>query len=1057
MANVSSSLRHAITPPRFDRTKLHRERLVDRIHAHITRKLFAIVAPPGFGKSILLADFNIHTDLAVSWVRLNPADRDPMRFATVLAASLQKRFRRLRGQPNLDSLSGSPPEAVARTFIKVIEERVSEPFVIILDDVHLLNSSPSSLSLLNTLLLEGPDHMTVLAAGRELPDVSMAELVVDGEMAGIGQQDLELTRDELVVLIENQIGVVLEESEVDHILDETKGWITGALLLVNPANGDSTSLIQRGKPIVYEYLASVTLDDQPSELRDFMLDSSVLPVMTADDCNHVLGRGDSQRLLRRLVREGLFIMATDQSPRTYEYHPLFRRFLLETLTESNPRRLQKLQEAAAKHLADRGSVEDAVDLYFQAGEFKRAAVLVDKHVPTLFEKGRIETLERWATHFLGTNVSSQGLLLYMSATYADQGRLDEAESLLQPALDILMVAKSSKDRRMLARLETTAGFIALQRGRYSEVLKIAERVEKKLPRRGATQRRASCQRLRARAIHGMGGDIEEAERLAQEAVTLIERTDDAYTLAMALLDLSTIQDAMGKLMEAHTTSQKAHELFLKIGAPLALTISFNNLAFYAHLEGNYTDALDLFNEGLLYAHQAASPRYKTTIFFGQADLFCDMGLVFQAAELYGQGLRLAMRLDNENLIRYGYIQTSVMHRRCGTKKLAKEWLDRARAVGNGKGEHLGVAIQRASLDLSTSPADIQRELHRLLHKSNGTIRAHERTLLLYFMAKAEFSDEKFQSARNFLSEAFDWAGGHGTEQFIAGEMLYDEVMFEFAFNQLVLHPVMAVIQNRIDLMKTVARRYKKAETERSETEIEILKLNALGGSEVIFNNKPPPDLEPLPRLILFYVADRQPVGRDVLLESFWPESSMGRQVASLYTATYNLRQTLGGDPLHIEGALYKLNPAIVVDFDVEEFERTAKVAENTPPGDPRKYFAITEALNAYGGDFLPEYTLDWVLDRRRSLKMRYLQLLSLHAHEALVSGRPNEAADSLHKALEIDPLNDDLVLRYLKLLGRLGRRSEIVALYQRYVRRLAEELGLSPPSSIRELYTQLIA
>jgi ATP/maltotriose-dependent transcriptional regulator MalT/two-component SAPR family response regulator len=1028
---------------------------VDRIHAHIDRKLIAIIAPPGFGKSILLGDFNAHTDFATSWVRLGPADRDPMRLATVLAASLQKRFRRLRGQPSLDSLAGSPPEAVARTFIKVIEERIREPFVVILDDVHLLNSSPASLALLNTLLLEGPDRMTVVAAGRELPDVSMAKLVVDGEMAGIGQQDLELTRDELIAVIERQMGVVLEEGDADHIMEETKGWITGALLLVNPENADPTSLIKRGKPIVYEYLASVTLNDQPSELREFMLDSSVLPVMTAEDCNHVLDRRDCQHSLRRLVREGLFITATDQSPRTYEYHPLFREFLLATFAEDDPTRLKELRVAAAGRLADRSSIEDAVDLYFQADEFKHAALVVAKHVPALFEKGRIGTLEGWASRFLETCYPVQELLLYLSVAYTDRGILDKAETFLERALESLAEPKSPTEEGLLARAETVKGLIALQRGRYSEVLQIAESVEKNIPRPGNVLRKVSCLRLKARSIHGIGRDYIEAERHAQEAVSLIESTDDAYTFAMALLDLSTIQDAMGKLMEAQATSLRAHELLVKIEAPLALAISFNNLAFYAHLEGNYTDALDLFAEGLLYAHQAASLRYETTILFGQADLFCDMGLVFQASELYGQGLRLAMRLDNENLIRYGYTQISAMHRRCRTEKLAKEWLDRASAVGNGNGKHLGVAIQRASLDLSKSPADTQRNLHLLLRKSNGDMRAHERTLLMYFMAKAAFSEGNLQAAHNILSEGFDWAGGHGTEQFIAGEMMYDDAICEFAFNQLDLHPVMTVIQNRIELMKVVARRYKETETERSETA--ILKLNALGRSEVLLNNEPLPDLEPLPRQILLFVADRQTVGRDVMLECFWPDSSLGRQTASLYTATYNLRQALGSDPIVIEGAIYRLNPAIVVEFDVREFEQAVNLAENMPPGDPRKYFALTETLNAYGGDFLPEYTFDWVLERRRSLEMRYLQVLSLHADEALVSGRPNEAADSLHKALELDPLNDDLVLRYLRLLGGLGRRSEIVALYQRYVRRLAEELGLDPPSSVRELYTQLIA
>jgi ABC-type branched-subunit amino acid transport system ATPase component len=55
MAKLDPVLRHAITPPVFDgKTRYHRDRLVDAIHANIPRKLIAVAAPPGFGKTTLL-------------------------------------------------------------------------------------------------------------------------------------------------------------------------------------------------------------------------------------------------------------------------------------------------------------------------------------------------------------------------------------------------------------------------------------------------------------------------------------------------------------------------------------------------------------------------------------------------------------------------------------------------------------------------------------------------------------------------------------------------------------------------------------------------------------------------------------------------------------------------------------------------------------------------------------------------------------------------------------------------------------------------------------------
>ncbi|MES0339699.1 MAG: bacterial transcriptional activator domain-containing protein [Anaerolineales bacterium] len=48
-------------------------------------------------------------------------------------------------------------------------------------------------------------------------------------------------------------------------------------------------------------------------------------------------------------------------------------------------------------------------------------------------------------------------------------------------------------------------------------------------------------------------------------------------------------------------------------------------------------------------------------------------------------------------------------------------------------------------------------------------------------------------------------------------------------------------------------------------------------------------------------------------------------------------------------------------------------------------------------------------------------------------------------------------MHFLEALGRLGRRSEVVEHYQRYVRLLSDELGLDPPDEVRELYTRLIS
>jgi ATP/maltotriose-dependent transcriptional regulator MalT/two-component SAPR family response regulator len=1049
---LDSVLRHAITPPTFDPTKLHRERLVDAIHANIPRRLIAIAAPPGYGKTTLLADFNAHTELPVCWIRLTEADSDLMRLVSVLAASLQRRFRRLRDQPPLASLTGSTPAGIARAFADAIDERVGEAFVIVLDDVHLVNRSRPVLAFLDSFLETQPDQVTLIAAGREVLDVSLAKLMAEGSLAGLGPHDLALDRNELIALTRMQIGVELDEEKAERLLDETRGWITGVMLsgmLSGRAMGD---LGQGARPMVYEYLASVVLNRQPDDLRRFMLDSAVLPVMSAAACDHVLQRSDSDRYLPRLVRGGLFVTATDESPRTYEYHPQFRSFLLEALQGSDPDHLRSLQIHAAGFLAESGSPEYAVDLFLNAGAVRRAAAQAEKHAREMFKAGRTQTLTLWAERLDAAGASAPRVFLYLAKAYTDQGNLEAAETALVQAFRMLEAGPSSKPVQAAAEIQR--GLIALRRGRFREAQAAAGRAEQLLAGHGDPVQRAMALRLTGLAMARERGELNEAENRLRRAVRLLSRGAYPYDLATLLADLSMIQTALGKGLEAHATSVRAHEVLQDVGAPYPLATSLNNLGIDAHFQGRCMEAMELFTEAAKQARQAGSPRLEAVILFGQADLFSDMDLALQAAELYAQGLALAAKLDDTHLLRYGCVQSSVLHRRRGGVSLAHDWLRRALSLQEGGTASAAAEIQVAALEAAAGPRRARKRLQELLKDDGAGLDASERTLVGYFLARAEFAAGDLEASEGAFDEALTWAGGHGTEQVLAGEMAFDPELREFARRRLGPNPVLSVVFHRIETMRVVAQQHQEVPAEAEG--VLKLELLALGQSAVQQGGRRLAELKPLAREVLFYLADRQPVERDVLLETFWPHYNPGRQISNLHTAIYTLRRFLGKEAVVQSGTAYRLGSELPIEYDVIQFERAAGVAQGLPPGDPRRLFALTAALNSYGGQFLPDCASDWVLERRRGLEMLYLDLLASHADEALVRDQPLRAISTLRQALEIDPLRDDTNLRFLEALGRLGRRSELVAHYQRYVRLLSEELGLDPPESVRQLYARLI-
>ncbi len=54
--------------------------------------LFLVVAPPGFGKTNLLADWATTTDAEVAWLGCQPADAEPVRFWSRLVATVSARW-----------------------------------------------------------------------------------------------------------------------------------------------------------------------------------------------------------------------------------------------------------------------------------------------------------------------------------------------------------------------------------------------------------------------------------------------------------------------------------------------------------------------------------------------------------------------------------------------------------------------------------------------------------------------------------------------------------------------------------------------------------------------------------------------------------------------------------------------------------------------------------------------------------------------------------------------------------------------------------------------------
>lgn len=1046
MAPVDPGLKFAITPPTVDTAGFHRPKLVDRLLEFLPRRLILVTAPAGYGKTSLLVDFDESGGIPVCWVRLTPADRDEIRMATVLTASLTRRFRRLSKPLRVKMLGGVPPEALARCFTEPIAELIDAPFAIVFDDVQTINPSKTASGFLDALIGQLPEFVTVIASGRELPEVSMSQWVVDAQVGGIGSHELALTLEETGKFLQERFGLELDDDSLTRLHQETQGWFTGVLLAGERWHrepGPGTSDVRQA---VYDYLQS-NASGFGQGLRSFLLESSVLPVMTAPWCDHVLQRSDSQTTLRQIVDQGLFITTTATSPESYQYHPLFRGYLQEELRREDIDRLTDLQRRAAEHMAELGRLEEAFDLYADAGEWTAACDMAETHCRELFFAGRVRTLEDWADCLHRNGLTPTKTLLHVATTMIEQARLDTAQGLIQSALES---DKTADNPEIQSLAHSLLARVAYQRGDFQQALDASSSAIQAAQSSGDDSRWATAHRIRAMTEFRLGESALEAEESLQATADTFEQLDETYNQAMALCDLMIVLDSRGKALELERAALKVTQLLEDYPAPGPLAISSNNLAVLAHAQGQYDRALAHFADGLRWARQIGNHRLETILLLGQADLFSDLAQHFQAGDLYGEALRLAKRWGIDRLLPYGYLGTSILHARCGTYQLATEWLARARAAAGEGTQGNAIRIQQALLGIMVNAEEATKSLQNLERELDGTLQPKDAARLAYLLAASHHAQDDERGTGLALERALFLAGAHSAEQVLAGEFNYNESFRSVAARLFPQHPVMASILVRVEHMRSFVRAHEGEQIAREQTE--ELQLKGLGHSIVGETS----ELEPLQRELVFFLADHKPVERDRILEALWPGSPAGRQVSSLYTAVHSVKMALGKESVQIDGPIYRLNSDRAIRYDVAAFEQAADVALAMAVGDPRRLFALHQALDAYKGAFLPEFTSDWALQRRRGLERTFLNVLSEHADESLSHGQPERAVDSLRQAVEIDPLRDDLNIRYLRVLGQLGRRSDVIGHYQNYVRLLADELGLDPPAEARQLYQELL-
>jgi len=391
---VATKLRHPVLRP----GAVARPRLLDMLAPGHLRPVVSVVAPPGFGKTTLLAQWAERGDLVFAWVSVEEPDNDPKVLLRYIAEALNAVAP--IGEEVFAALA-SPGSSVPGTVVPRLAAAfaaMTAPVVLVLDDVHVLHNRQCRAAL-SALADHVPPGSHLVLAGRAQPPLRLARLRAEARLTEIGIADLVLSAAEAASLL-RAAGIALGEYEVAELHRHTEGW-PAALYLAALHLREGGSLPRAAvtfggaNRLVSDYLEAELLSRVSPWQRQFLTRTAVLERLSEPLCEAVLDAPGAGATLADLSRSNLLLVPLGGQGGWYRYHHLFRDMLLAGLHRAEPELVPVLRRRAAHWCAQNGLGEEALEYSMAAGEVDAAAGLLLQLWPPTYAQGRITTLDRW--------------------------------------------------------------------------------------------------------------------------------------------------------------------------------------------------------------------------------------------------------------------------------------------------------------------------------------------------------------------------------------------------------------------------------------------------------------------------------------------------------------------------------------------------------------------------------------------------------------------------------------------------------------------------------------
>ena len=552
-----------LRPPAMGAQMVSRGRLREALSAERTATVVSIVAPAGYGKSVLLADWAAHEDRPTAWLSLDELDNEASVLLTYLAAAID------RIEPidaSIGSMLTAPgPRILARAVPRLASElhRWPRPGVIVLDDMHRLTDR-GCLDALSLLLEYRPPSIRVVLAGRSIPGIALARFRAQRELVEIDRDALAFTADETRALVAGA-GYQLDEAEARSLSASTEGWAAAIYLSTLAAKRGSEEGAQRPKVRgqdghIADYLRLALGGELSGDDLELLTRTSILEVVEGQMAGAIAEVTGAAVRLKSLVRENQLISEVDGEPGSYRYHQLLRDYLQAELERREPGMTAQLHRRAAAAFEATGNKVLAVEHSFAGGDLDATASLVLRSAVLAHYGGLTERVDRWLRSFDDEIIGRRPEIAVIRAWFdAINGRPEMADRMADIAERSAFTGRSGDGSASFESARAMLRAAMARRGVEGMLADASFAV--------AAEETGSPWRSVALYLLGSAHLLREENDLADaafaESVLVARRTGTSAGLALA--GRASISIAAGEWADAERYARESHDWFGRVG------------------------------------------------------------------------------------------------------------------------------------------------------------------------------------------------------------------------------------------------------------------------------------------------------------------------------------------------------------------------------------------------------------------------------------------------------------------------------------------------------------